>query len=615
MPARAYLFRHAGKGMCDMAKADQTRQDATDPYPRDTSAYPASAELIVSSPEGTKEFCRYFADHVEGVEGLSHPSLQVGENALVYQPASPGYNPRAPNRANFDEDYFQYLMNYPAREEDELDLSSINENEPLYQLEGPRYCPRAPSKVDNTTRVDANANAQTKEVETTLVTEAKSSGDQTEPSNDQPENTLAEDATPDADDSTESSNSNDSGDEENNQLQMVIYQGVVESTPLAREDEEPSRQVEANDTPSSPTPNEKYYVSYDELLDSTSHNEFADFLHSISVPGLPPHKLILKKNCLVILLRNINPAEGLCNGIRLICDDFRDHVIRCVIASGEQFGKHVFISRIHLKPQRMKIAQSHLNATSSQSNIGPELTREDRKKLYSNFGLFCPYGHEELAIYEDIDQQRGPKELTGAVDLISQFKLLPYHEYFCKRQLPLSISDTHYLHNVVGDTEIRKGEGMQLDQLIEDASFSREMNASIKSFDLDVLGEAFQLRETSPIDLPSSEKGIPTMVGKSKNFAVENMKGILGIEHEEVQEEGEEIEEHEEEYIGDEREGDMVEEEVEDVNEDLESEEDDDHVGEEHGQMVDEAEEDEHDEVVKERRKRKELEIFIDVVS
>lgn len=97
----------------------------------------------------------------------------------------------------------------------------------------------------------------------------------------------------------------------------------------------------------------------------------------------------------------------------------------------------------------------------------------------------------------------GPRELTGAVDLISQFKLLPHHEYFCKRQLPLSISDTHYLHNVVGDTEIRKGEGMQLDQLIEDASFSREMNASIKPFDLDILGEAFQLRETSPIDLPS----------------------------------------------------------------------------------------------------------------
>nr|GLL27162.1 uncharacterized protein LOC109176758 [Ipomoea trifida] len=88
------------------------------------------------------------------VEGLSHPSLQVGENALVYQPAGPGYDPRAPNMANFDEDYFQYLMNYPVREEDELDLSSINENEPLYQLEGPGYCPRALSSraTDSDTR-------------------------------------------------------------------------------------------------------------------------------------------------------------------------------------------------------------------------------------------------------------------------------------------------------------------------------------------------------------------------------------------------------------------------------------------------------------------------------
>ncbi|KAF7154775.1 hypothetical protein RHSIM_Rhsim01G0246800 [Rhododendron simsii] len=111
----------------------------------------------------------------------------------------------------------------------------------------------------------------------------------------------------------------------------------------------------------------------------------------------------------------------------------------------------------------------------------------------------------------------GPRELTGAVDLISHYKLLPHHDFFCKRSLPLSISDTHYLHNVVGDTEIRKGEGMQLDQLIQDTSYSRGANARIQPFDLDVLREAFQLRETTPIDLPPAEKGIPTSAGKSKS--------------------------------------------------------------------------------------------------
>ncbi|XP_039000904.1 mediator of RNA polymerase II transcription subunit 19a-like isoform X2 [Hibiscus syriacus] len=118
----------------------------------------------------------------------------------------------------------------------------------------------------------------------------------------------------------------------------------------------------------------------------------------------------------------------------------------------------------------------------------------------------------------------GPRELSGAVDLISHYKLLPHHDFFCKRPLPLSISDTHYLHNVVGDTEIRKGEGMQLDQLIHNTSHSRDANTRIQPFDLDILKEAFQLSETTPVELPASEKGIPTILGKSKSEAKDKDK-------------------------------------------------------------------------------------------
>ncbi|THU61283.1 hypothetical protein C4D60_Mb07t21670 [Musa balbisiana] len=111
--------------------------------------------------------------------------------------------------------------------------------------------------------------------------------------------------------------------------------------------------------------------------------------------------------------------------------------------------------------------------------------------------------------------QSGPRELTGAVDLIKQYKLSALHDFFCKRTLPSSISDTHYLHNVVGETEIRKGEGMELGQLFQSAPYLRETTAQIQQFDLEILGQAFQLRDTAPIDLPSSEKGIPTISGKS----------------------------------------------------------------------------------------------------
>ncbi|XP_073054656.1 mediator of RNA polymerase II transcription subunit 19a-like [Primulina eburnea] len=112
---------------------------------------------------------------------------------------------------------------------------------------------------------------------------------------------------------------------------------------------------------------------------------------------------------------------------------------------------------------------------------------------------------------------RGPRELTGAVDLVSHYKLLPHYDFFCKRPLPVSISDSHYLHNVVGDTEIRKGEGMQLGQLIQDESSSKDSKTRIQPFDLDVLREAFLLRDTTRVDLSSSDKGAPTIPGKSKN--------------------------------------------------------------------------------------------------
>lgn len=65
---------------------------------------------------------------------------------------------------------------------------------------------------------------------------------------------------------------------------------------------------------------------------------------------MPSHKLILKVDAPIILLRNMNPAEGLCNGTRLFCKDFDRNVIRAQIAFNDFAGKEVFIHRIPLQP-------------------------------------------------------------------------------------------------------------------------------------------------------------------------------------------------------------------------------------------------------------------------
>ena len=44
----------------------------------------------------------------------------------------------------------------------------------------------------------------------------------------------------------------------------------------------------------------------------------SEFLNSMNLAGIPPHRLALKVGMPVMLLRNVNPADGHCNGSRYI---------------------------------------------------------------------------------------------------------------------------------------------------------------------------------------------------------------------------------------------------------------------------------------------------------
>ena len=93
------------------------------------------------------------------------------------------------------------------------------------------------------------------------------------------------------------------------------------------------------------------YLSADSIVDGDDEAQRLypdEFLHSFNASGLPPHRLVLKKWMPVILLRNLRPQDGLCNGTRLICKEFHSRVIEAKIITGTNAGMTVLIPRISL---------------------------------------------------------------------------------------------------------------------------------------------------------------------------------------------------------------------------------------------------------------------------
>ena len=79
----------------------------------------------------------------------------------------------------------------------------------------------------------------------------------------------------------------------------------------------------------------------------------AEYLNSLNAAGLPLAKLAIKVGCPVMLLCNLDPSRGLCNGTRMIVTEIQSQVLQCRIITGDKkfAGTTVLIPRIELEPK------------------------------------------------------------------------------------------------------------------------------------------------------------------------------------------------------------------------------------------------------------------------
>jgi ATP-dependent DNA helicase PIF1 len=90
------------------------------------------------------------------------------------------------------------------------------------------------------------------------------------------------------------------------------------------------------------------YFSFDETNPDTKFPVSLDILNAHNSSSLPDHALRLKKDCILMLMRNLNLKQGLSNGTRLQVVNPMKNVLQCIIITGHKKGETAFIPRITL---------------------------------------------------------------------------------------------------------------------------------------------------------------------------------------------------------------------------------------------------------------------------
>ena len=101
---------------------------------------------------------------------------------------------------------------------------------------------------------------------------------------------------------------------------------------------------------------EKRYLSSDTPCQSDEDNGIqsewftSEFLNDIKCSGIPNHKIKLNVGVPIMLLRNINQANGLCNGTRLQVNHLSKNINSSTVIIGKTIGEKIFIPRMNLIP-------------------------------------------------------------------------------------------------------------------------------------------------------------------------------------------------------------------------------------------------------------------------